>query len=638
MRLQMAARSAQREEAEQEQTEARSRKHAEQLAAATGSRRRTRLPLEQQVLSQAPPGAFGYRLVIGVDALLEQPVLVPQDRSWNLIPFEAPNDLRLNSGETYRIIWQRADGSETPPTELEPMPALHFFLGQHDAPQTPEEIETRRLTQTLMTVRKQVQDLELQLAAASAALAKEKRARKKLKTEAKRRLAKAKAQHKQDSVRALVDRWGPAVLSLLAGYGTARWLTPASGSTEPRDSSAASTTEKIKPHSAEPHSNRAAEPSASPSDKPHPAEGRNILQVEERVHPLRRSFELLSIIQKSELPPPSAEAVVAMTDDQIWLLIGRWLRNASPPHPAPLSSSSRAWQSLWNAFQTAESLAALCKTLLESTARPTSPYRGIFTTTAASLCRGIIELESKVRSILDTSKPPGLLGKGEAIALRKLSTATTELLLAQRPASRDELGQMLHDVTNAVRHALLRSIASLDKELIAVPQKTVPTNAIVQLISKLHETLLPAGQTTAPTVPQEQPPTRLFPSEGVVLIDFSKTLSVEEAAKFFRGRQPEADSSSDVQAKTSPGSAREVTPLKAEADFARFPFLSETDGATSPSAQDVTGSSDAMADPPRALSASRDGQLGLWSEGSAPEREPVQAHSSAAPRLGRKHR
>jgi hypothetical protein len=94
-----------------------------------------RVDLREQVTSQAPDGAVGYRLVL--------PRRVPDDglrlsprrsRSrevawYSLSPFECPDDLRLCDGHWYHLVWYDAQGRRMRPSTEHGIPALYYFLG-----------------------------------------------------------------------------------------------------------------------------------------------------------------------------------------------------------------------------------------------------------------------------------------------------------------------------------------------------------------------------------------------------------------------------------------------------------------------------------------------------------------------------
>jgi len=93
-----------------------------------------RLDMREQVTSQAPEQAVGYRLVLlGRDG--DRPRLVParsrtrDTARYTLDPFEYPDDLRLRDGCWYRIVWMDAEGRRILPKPGEPVPGLYFFVG-----------------------------------------------------------------------------------------------------------------------------------------------------------------------------------------------------------------------------------------------------------------------------------------------------------------------------------------------------------------------------------------------------------------------------------------------------------------------------------------------------------------------------
>lgn len=104
-------------------------------------RERSRVAFDEQVLSQAPADAVGYRLVLPVGDAHESPRIVPEATGpgalpyWRLHPFDLPDDLRLRSGRRYRLLWVDARGARLPPDASRYLPALRFFLGPPDAQQ-----------------------------------------------------------------------------------------------------------------------------------------------------------------------------------------------------------------------------------------------------------------------------------------------------------------------------------------------------------------------------------------------------------------------------------------------------------------------------------------------------------------------
>ena len=104
-------------------------------------RERSRVAFDEQVLSQAPAGAVGYRLVLPVGDAHESPRIVPEATGpgalayWRLHPFELPDDLRLRNGRRYRLLWVDARGARLPPDASRYLPALRFFWGPPDTQQ-----------------------------------------------------------------------------------------------------------------------------------------------------------------------------------------------------------------------------------------------------------------------------------------------------------------------------------------------------------------------------------------------------------------------------------------------------------------------------------------------------------------------
>lgn len=93
-----------------------------------------RIPMEQQLLSQAPVRAIGYRLVLSPRPHDELPRLSPPigvDGTlsfWRLRPFQAPNDWRLVDGALYRVLWVSESGEVVPPVDEGKLPGLLFHL------------------------------------------------------------------------------------------------------------------------------------------------------------------------------------------------------------------------------------------------------------------------------------------------------------------------------------------------------------------------------------------------------------------------------------------------------------------------------------------------------------------------------
>lgn len=113
---------------------------AQEAAPSPRDARPRRAPFDQQVLSQAPPEAVAYRLVLPLRSHAEMPKIAPAPdaggrlRVFSLKPFELPDDIRLRDGHVYRILWVGAQGEPVSPQGTSHLPALHFFLGPADPP------------------------------------------------------------------------------------------------------------------------------------------------------------------------------------------------------------------------------------------------------------------------------------------------------------------------------------------------------------------------------------------------------------------------------------------------------------------------------------------------------------------------
>lgn len=102
--------------------------------------RKARIAFADQLRKQQPEGAAGYRLVLPARSPAETPKIVPGPdsqggiRYWRLDPFEIPDDIRLQDGLTYRVVWVSATGQPLSATTPY-VPSLYFFLGPPDAEQ-----------------------------------------------------------------------------------------------------------------------------------------------------------------------------------------------------------------------------------------------------------------------------------------------------------------------------------------------------------------------------------------------------------------------------------------------------------------------------------------------------------------------
>ncbi len=94
------------------------------------------VPLARQLLSQAPPNAAGYRLVLPPDSAGGKPRYAPRKTAagtapcWTVRQLQLPDDDRLREGEVYRIVWLDAQGCRIPPTPADGVPGLRFFLAR----------------------------------------------------------------------------------------------------------------------------------------------------------------------------------------------------------------------------------------------------------------------------------------------------------------------------------------------------------------------------------------------------------------------------------------------------------------------------------------------------------------------------
>jgi hypothetical protein len=106
-----------------------------------GVMRSRRIPFDVQLRNQQPEGAAGYRLVLPVRSPADAPKIAPVPdsqggvRYWRLDPFEIPDDIRLQEGLSYRVLWVDGTGQPLAPTTPY-VPSLYFFLGPSDSEQT----------------------------------------------------------------------------------------------------------------------------------------------------------------------------------------------------------------------------------------------------------------------------------------------------------------------------------------------------------------------------------------------------------------------------------------------------------------------------------------------------------------------
>jgi hypothetical protein len=134
--------------------------------------------MSEQLTGLAPEGAVGYRLVLPTRTPDDVPRLSPPldangyQGHYSLRPFQAPYDIRLIDGQTYRVVWIGASGEVIPPKQDGTIPGLHFFLTSsaaaigveaesvaHESQSAHTEAETERLTRALATALPALQEL-----------------------------------------------------------------------------------------------------------------------------------------------------------------------------------------------------------------------------------------------------------------------------------------------------------------------------------------------------------------------------------------------------------------------------------------------------------------------------------------------
>ena len=97
---------------------------------------------------------------------------------YSLCPLQAPYDIRLIDGQTYRVVWIGASGEVIPPKPDGTIPGLHFFLtscaepvgveaesGSGESRHAHHPTETERLTKALATAIPAIEELLASLTA-----------------------------------------------------------------------------------------------------------------------------------------------------------------------------------------------------------------------------------------------------------------------------------------------------------------------------------------------------------------------------------------------------------------------------------------------------------------------------------------
>ena len=106
----------------------------------TSAHTASRVPMAEQLRGLAPEGAVGYRLVLQTLTIDDVPRLSPPldatgyQGHYSLSPFQAPYDIRLMDGQTYRVVWTGVSGEVIPPKPNGTIPGLHFFLTSSASP------------------------------------------------------------------------------------------------------------------------------------------------------------------------------------------------------------------------------------------------------------------------------------------------------------------------------------------------------------------------------------------------------------------------------------------------------------------------------------------------------------------------
>ncbi len=102
-----------------------------------------RVAFAEQLRRQQPEGA-AVSLALPTRSPADTPKIVPVPdsqggvRYWRLAPFEIPDDIRLQDGLSYRVLW--VDGAGQPLAPTTPyVPSLSFFLGPPDSEQDKED-------------------------------------------------------------------------------------------------------------------------------------------------------------------------------------------------------------------------------------------------------------------------------------------------------------------------------------------------------------------------------------------------------------------------------------------------------------------------------------------------------------------
>jgi len=441
----------------------RSSKRAQLLTAATGCGKRPRVAIEQQVLSQVPPLAYRYRLVLGVQPERSKPVMAPEEGAWSLMPFEAPSDRRLVSGQTYRIIWIDQHGEEVTPLEWAAAPCLHFFLGEPDAEISAQQVESRYQTQLVMQLRRQVQELEERLARAERKHRQTKKALRETKRRARDKIRELRLLHKNNSVQTFINDWGPVVV-----VGAGLYLLTRHRRKKKAEAEAAAVNQELRPSEApfdvqeKPSTVEEVTPKAAP-----------------RVHSLRDSFQLLTQLVESSVSPPTQPELAQLSSGQLWSYIGKWLECSSfaKQDAQPRSAIRSEWKALRRVAAATSTLAFMSQSLL--TGGPEEKHSAC----TRSLLQASERFDERFRTWLDQRDVAAAPQQKDKQALRTFGTELTTVLREQRPAAGDQFGQVFHDALNATRIRLYKAMGEQPAPIVAVepPSESNMTDFLEEL-------------------------------------------------------------------------------------------------------------------------------------------------------------
>lgn len=488
MRLQRTGRAAAREQKADARGTAeaeRLRKHAERLAAASTSPRRPRVALEDQLVLQAPPAAHSYRLVLGADPKLGFADYAPSGGGvWSLFPFAPPNDLRLQEDRIYRVVWLDRNGRELPPSDIDPMPVLHFFLGPPDAPLSAEQLQIRQLGRTCATLRRQVQQLEEERTALRhRLLAQKKKARRRVRRLLKTSQAKQKATPTwlipalafaagsllrpfslEDlplaSVRAEVTQFIEDIKNKLSDalgnvgmpqrearveHAARKTVKPGASSTKEHGQTGPG--RKAETRSEEP----ASEPTpASPASEPAPSpKPKRALSREDSLRLVRQLCE----------PDPrivtDMNRLCSLEGPRIPKQLAYSLMTYSQPPLQDNQTEVSAWADLWDAHRVAAGLGRLAGEIRQAAVMKQTHKGYAVTPCAFTLAEAASTIRGEMQQVVEHVQSSGCIGADTLGNLRRIYDRVEDAVRAQIPAPDDVLGQAVTDCLDGFRRVVL---------------------------------------------------------------------------------------------------------------------------------------------------------------------------------------